>query len=91
MPTARSPSPTGTPAEALGVLRAACRRWRELAAPYEAAKVGVLLAQAYRALDDDDAAARELTAAEAVFARLGATPTSSTSPPCGTVRPCRAA
>jgi len=64
----------GHPAEALGVLRAACRRWRELAAPYEAARVGVLLAQAYRALEDTDAAARELAAAEVVFARLGAIP-----------------
>lgn len=64
----------GHTAEALPMLRAACRCWRELSAPYEAARVGALLAEAYRALGDLDAAERELAAAGAVFARLGATP-----------------
>jgi DNA-binding NarL/FixJ family response regulator len=58
---------------ALPTLRAACRRWRELDAPYDAARVRLLLAGAYQALGDADAAARELDAAEVVFVRLGAT------------------
>jgi tetratricopeptide (TPR) repeat protein len=59
---------------ALPTLRAACRRWRELDAPYDAARVRLPLAEAYRALDDGDAAARELDAAAAVFEGLGAAP-----------------
>jgi DNA-binding NarL/FixJ family response regulator len=58
---------------ALPTLRAACRRWKELDAPYDAARVRLLLAGAYQALGDADAAARELDAAEVVFVRLGAT------------------
>ena len=57
---------------ALPTLRAACRRWQELDAPYDAARVRLLLAGAYQALDDRDAAMRELDAAEAAFGRLGA-------------------
>jgi DNA-binding NarL/FixJ family response regulator len=59
---------------ALPTLRAACRRWRELDAPYDAARVRLPLAEAYRALGDGDAAARELDAAAAVFEELGAAP-----------------
>ena len=62
----------GRPDAALPTLRAACRRWQELDAPYDAARVRVLLARAYRALGDADAAERELEEAGAVFARLGA-------------------
>jgi DNA-binding CsgD family transcriptional regulator len=58
---------------ALPTLRAACRRWQELDAPYDAARVRLLLVVAYEALDDGDAAARELDAAAAVFDQLGAT------------------
>jgi DNA-binding NarL/FixJ family response regulator len=57
---------------ALPTLRAACRRWQELDAPYDAGRVRVLLAGAYQALGDPDAATLELDAAEAVFERLGA-------------------
>jgi DNA-binding CsgD family transcriptional regulator len=57
---------------ALPTLRAACRRWQELDAPYDAARVRLLLAAAYQALGDTDAALLELDAAEAVFERLGA-------------------
>ena len=64
----------GRPEAALPTLRAACRRWQELDAPYEAARVRLLLAAAYRALGDGDAAMRELDEAEAVFGRLGAGP-----------------
>jgi DNA-binding CsgD family transcriptional regulator len=64
----------GHPLEALPLLRTAAQCWRGLAAPHEAATAGVLLAQAYLALGDTDAAAHELTAAEAAFRRLGAGP-----------------
>jgi DNA-binding NarL/FixJ family response regulator len=63
----------GQPAEALGMLRSACRLWQELDAPYDAARARLLLAQAYRALGDEDAAALELDAAQRVFDQLGAT------------------
>jgi DNA-binding NarL/FixJ family response regulator len=59
---------------ALPTLRAACRRWQQLDAPYDAARVRVALAGAYRALGDGDAAALELDAAAATFERLGAAP-----------------
>jgi DNA-binding NarL/FixJ family response regulator len=59
---------------ALGSLRLAVEAWQQLAVPYEAARTRVLLAQAYRALGDDDAAARECAAARRVFERLGADP-----------------
>jgi DNA-binding NarL/FixJ family response regulator len=64
----------GRPEAALPTLRAACRRWQELDAPYDAARVRLLLSRTYRALGDADAAGRELDAAGAVFERLGATP-----------------
>jgi DNA-binding NarL/FixJ family response regulator len=64
----------GRPEAALPTLRAACRRWQELDAPYDAARVRLLLSRAYQALGDADAAGRELEAAGAVFERLGAAP-----------------
>jgi ATP/maltotriose-dependent transcriptional regulator MalT len=57
---------------ALPVLREACRRWRALGADYRAAEVCVLLSEAYRNLGADDSAELELSAARAVFDRLGA-------------------
>ncbi|MGH2789087.1 MAG: LuxR C-terminal-related transcriptional regulator [Actinomycetota bacterium] len=63
----------GQAAKALETLRGACERWQELHAPYECARVRLLLARAYDALGDSDAAARELDAAGVVFAHLGAT------------------
>jgi ATP/maltotriose-dependent transcriptional regulator MalT len=62
----------GQAADALLHLREACRRWQEIEAPYEAAKTRLLLADAYGALGDGDAAVLELDAADAVFQRLGA-------------------
>ena len=59
---------------ALTALRGAEQVWRELEAPYEGARVRVLVALACRALDDEDTAALELDAARDVFARLGAGP-----------------
>lgn len=66
----------GHPEEALPVLRDACRRWQDVEAPYDCARVRVLLALAYDALGDADAAGRELDAAAEVFDRLGAEPDS---------------
>jgi DNA-binding NarL/FixJ family response regulator len=57
---------------ALASLRLAFTLWQELDAPYETARTRVLLAEAYRALDDTDAADRECAAARATFERLGA-------------------
>jgi DNA-binding CsgD family transcriptional regulator len=55
-------------------LRRAWTAWRELDAPYEAARVRVLVALACRALGDEDTAGMELDAARVVFERLGAAP-----------------
>jgi DNA-binding NarL/FixJ family response regulator len=57
---------------ALAALRLACSQWNELAAPYEAARTRVLIADAYDALGDADAAARERAAARVCFERIGA-------------------
>lgn len=59
---------------ALGKARRAWRVWRELDAPYEAARCRVLAALACRALGDEDSALMELAAARDVFAELGAAP-----------------
>lgn len=62
----------GDAAEAVTTLRSACRRWHELEAKHAAAETRILLARAYQALGDEDAAELELDAAGAVFERLGA-------------------
>ncbi len=59
---------------ALPVLRRAANLWRELDAPYEGARVRVLVAQACRALSDSSTAAMELDGARRVFRELGALP-----------------
>jgi DNA-binding CsgD family transcriptional regulator len=59
---------------ALRALRRAMQAWRELEAPYEAARAQMLVGLACRALGDDDAAAMELDAAREVFAELEAAP-----------------
>ena len=59
---------------ALVSLRSAWRLWHELDAPYEAARMRVLVGLACRVLGDDDAAAMELEAARGVFETLGAAP-----------------
>ncbi len=59
---------------ALVALRRAWRMWQELEAPYEVARVRVLLGLACRALGDYDTAALELEAAGDVFQQLGAAP-----------------
>ncbi len=64
----------GDPRAACDTLRRAWTAWRELDAPYEAARVRVLVGLACRALGDEDTADMELDAARAVFERLGAAP-----------------
>jgi ATP/maltotriose-dependent transcriptional regulator MalT len=64
----------GEPESALVSLRRAQTVWQELEAPYEAARVRVLVGLACRALGDEDSAALELDAARAAFEQLGAAP-----------------
>jgi DNA-binding CsgD family transcriptional regulator len=59
---------------ALVQLRQALTAWREIEAPYEAARVRVLIALACRNQGDCDTAELELTSARGVFEQLGATP-----------------
>ncbi|BAK36308.1 putative LuxR family transcriptional regulator [Microlunatus phosphovorus NM-1] len=58
----------------LRTLRGAWAAWRELDAPYESARVRVLMAEAHRILGDRASAEMELEAAGWVFDRLGAMP-----------------
>ena len=59
---------------ALVALRRASEVWQGLEAPYEAARVRVLVALACRGLGDEDGASLELDAAREAFADLGAAP-----------------
>jgi DNA-binding CsgD family transcriptional regulator len=59
---------------ALPLLRGALQAWLDLDAPYEAARTRALLAEACRALGDDDTAGLELEAARTAFEQLGAEP-----------------
>lgn len=58
----------------LTALRRAFQAWHGLEAPYEAARLRVLVADACRRLGDNDTAVLELEAARSVFAQLGAAP-----------------
>jgi DNA-binding CsgD family transcriptional regulator len=63
--------------DAEGALRAAGAAWagwQEVRLPHEAARARMLLGRASRAAGDEERARRELEAARAAFARLGATP-----------------
>ena len=64
----------GNPLAALTALHSAAAIWHTLDAPYEAALGRVLIAQACRALGDEDSAAVDLDAARRAFIRLGAAP-----------------
>ncbi|MDF2967171.1 MAG: LuxR family transcriptional regulator [Nocardioidaceae bacterium] len=75
--------------EALPLLRAAFRRWRELGAAYEVAGTCVLLAQAYRSLGDEASAAAEDAQAEAAFEQLGAHRVVQEPPPGLSPRECQ--
>jgi ATP/maltotriose-dependent transcriptional regulator MalT len=59
---------------ALDSLQCAFSLWQRLDAPYEAARVRVVIGQACRALGDEEAAELEFRAAKCVFERLGARP-----------------
>jgi ATP/maltotriose-dependent transcriptional regulator MalT len=59
---------------ALASLRRAWKAWQKLEAPYEAARVRVLIGLACRELGDEDGAEMELDAARWVFEQLGAAP-----------------
>jgi hypothetical protein len=58
----------------LAHLRESSRLWREMRAPFEAARVGVLLARARLAAGDRGGALLEIDAAGAAFECLGAQP-----------------
>src|SRR5688572_29833664 len=62
----------GEPQAALAHLRELFQRWERLEAPYEAARVRVLMAEACAALGDEEAYALERDAARLTFERLGA-------------------
>ena len=62
----------GDHSAALEKLRAAVKLFHEVEAPYEAARVRTLLADAFRADGDHDSAELELRTAQATFERLGA-------------------
>lgn len=64
----------GDAGAALAALRASWTTWHALDAPYEAARVRVLIGLACRELGDRDSAAMELDAAREVFQNLGALP-----------------
>ena len=64
----------GDPKSALPMLRVAESAWRELDAPYETARVRVLLGLACDAVDDSETSALELEGARRVFERLRAEP-----------------
>jgi DNA-binding NarL/FixJ family response regulator len=64
----------GDPRAAHPPLRRALGAWHELDAPFEAARVRMLLADACRALGDEDSANVELQAARETFDALGVLP-----------------
>ncbi len=64
----------GDPEAACIALRRAWAAWQENDAPYEAARVRLQMARAYRQVGDHDTAGMELRAAREVFQRLGAVP-----------------
>lgn len=64
----------GDPQRALGALRSAWATWQQLAAPYESARVRVLIGSVCRALGDEDTAELEFDAARWAFGELGAKP-----------------
>ena len=63
---------SGEATSAIPALRAACKAWRDLQAPYEVARTRFQMGLAYRATGDGDAAELELASARATFESLGA-------------------
>ncbi len=70
----------GRAGDALGLGRDALARWRDLDAPWDAARTRLVLAEGCERLGDLDGAAMERDAAAEVMARLGAVP-SQVDPP----------
>jgi ATP/maltotriose-dependent transcriptional regulator MalT len=64
----------GDAAGAFANLRPAFETWRDLGAPYIAARIRLLMGCACRSLGDSDGARLEIDAAREVFTRLGAEP-----------------
>jgi len=64
----------GDATTALPLLRTAWERWRELGAPYESARVRVLIGRACHELGDADTGRSHLDAAATAFEEIGATP-----------------
>ncbi|TQC50634.1 helix-turn-helix transcriptional regulator [Rhodococcus sp. WS4] len=64
----------GRAGEALTVLRDAWRRWQDIGAPYECARVRESVALVCRDLGDDDTAQMEHALASATYRQLGAVP-----------------
>jgi ATP/maltotriose-dependent transcriptional regulator MalT len=64
----------GDARQAATSLQRASKLWQELDAPYEVARVRMLMGLACRELGDADGAARELEAARGAFEQLGAAP-----------------
>jgi DNA-binding CsgD family transcriptional regulator len=64
----------GDAMDSLAALRSACAAWQALEAPYEAARVRVLIGRACRMLGDEDTARVELEDARGMFGDLGALP-----------------
>jgi DNA-binding CsgD family transcriptional regulator len=64
----------GDAGAAIGPLRRAFELWQRLEAPYDAARVRVLLGRACQFLGDDETASLEFDAARSVFAQLQAQP-----------------
>ena len=62
----------GDVAAAIPELRSAAKGWRDVGAPFEVARVQVVLARALRAVPDDEGADLQLGAALDEFRRLGA-------------------
>jgi ATP/maltotriose-dependent transcriptional regulator MalT len=62
----------GDAESALSFLHDALAVWRDLEAPYEEARTRVLIAEASRAIGDEDTAELEFDAARSLFQRLGA-------------------
>ncbi|WP_209721448.1 LuxR C-terminal-related transcriptional regulator [Marmoricola sp. OAE513] len=74
----------GRAVEALAPLRMAFNEWKQLEVPYETGRTRLHLAEAYRALGDNDAAEREAAAAQACFDALGVVaPTCDDAAPAG--------
>jgi DNA-binding NarL/FixJ family response regulator len=63
----------GRPAQAIAALRQACAQWLALDAPYETARVRLLLATACAEIGDREASEREHAVATATLDRLGTT------------------